>query len=404
MKTVVVVAACRTPSGRLLGRLSPLNAPQLAARVIAEAVRLTGIRPALVDEVILGQVVAAGCGQNPARQAALLAGLPPKTAAFTVNKVCASGMKAVALAAQSIRLGEAEVVVAGGMESMSNAPHLLPEMRHGLRYGSGSAVDSLVHDGLWDPYHQAHMGTLCELTVKKYAISREEQDRYALESHRRAMAASDAGLFREETVPIAIPRGDGEEVVSIDETIRRDTNLPELGRLHPAFMPQGTITAGNSPGLNDGAAVLLLMAGTMADRLKLSPLAEIIGYASGHLAPRWYPLAPCRAVRTLLRSTGLTLDAFDLIEENEAFAAQTIAVTRELGLPPERVNVHGGAIALGHPIGASGARILVTLIHALRQRRTELGLATLCLGGGGAMAMAIRAHRPERSGYETGIN
>ncbi len=391
METVVVVSACRTPAGRLLGRLSPLSAPQLAARVIAEAIRRAGIRPSLVDEVILGHVVAAGCGQNPARQAALGAGLPAKTPAFTVDKVCASGMKAVALGAQAIRLGVAAVVVAGGMESMSNAPYLLTEMRRGRRYGNGAAVDAMVHDGLWDPYHQANMGSLCELTVKKYAISREDQDRFALESHRRAAAATEAGLFREEIVPVTVDFGGKESMVTEDETIRRETTLEQLGRLRPVFAETGTITAGNAPGLNDGAAALLLMAGTTARRLKLIPLAEIVGTTSAHLAPKWYPLAPCKAVRGLLRSTGLILGDFDLVEENEAFAAQSLAVQRELGIDPERLNVHGGAVALGHPIGASGTRILVTLIHALRQRGGELGLATLCLGGGGAMAMVVRA-------------
>ncbi len=392
METVVVVSACRTPAGRLLGQLSPLSAPQLAARVIAEAVRRAGIKPSLVDEVILGHVVAAGCGQNPARQATLAAGLPLKTPAFTVDKVCASGMKAVALGAQAIRLGEAEIVVAGGMESMSNAPYLLPEMRRGRRYGNGDAIDSMVNDGLWDPYHQAHMGSLCELTVKKYAISREDQDRFALESHRRAAAATDAGLFREEMVPVAVYHEGKETVVVDDETIRRETTIAQLASLRPAFAGTGTITAGNAPGLNDGAAALLLMAGGTARRLKLNPLAEIIAVTSAHLAPRWYPLAPCKAVRRLLRVTGLTLDDFDLIEENEAFAAQSLAVQRELGIDPKKLNVHGGAIALGHPIGASGARILVTLIHALRQKGGTLGLATLCLGGGGAMAMAVKAY------------
>jgi acetyl-CoA C-acetyltransferase len=392
METVVVVTACRTPAGRLLGQLSPLSAPQLAARVIAEAVRRAGIKPSLVDEVILGHVVAAGCGQNPARQATLAAGLPPKTPAFTVDKVCASGMKAVALGAQAIRLGEAEVVVAGGMESMSNAPHLLPEMRHGRRYGNGTTVDAMLNDGLWDPYHQAHMGSLCELTVKKYVISREDQDRFAQESHRRAAAANDAGHFREEIVPVAVFHGGKETIVTADETIRRETTIAQLSSLRPAFDETGTITAGNAPGLNDGAAALLLMSGTTARRLKLEPLAEIIATTSAHLAPRWYPLAPCKAVRSLLRSTGLTLADFDLIEENEAFAAQSLAVQQELGIDPERLNVHGGAIALGHPIGASGARILVTLIHTLRQRKGKMGLATLCLGGGGAMAMAVKVY------------
>lgn len=364
-----------------------MSAPQLGGRVIAEAVARAGISPAQVDEVIMGNVISAGVGQNPARQAALLAGLPRKTAALTVNKVCASGMKAVALACQAIQLGEAETVVAGGMESMSNAPYLLRDMRRGKGYGNGEAVDAMICDGLWDTVYQAHMGKLCELTVKKFGITRETQDAFALESHRRAMEATRKGLFREETVPVKVSEG---KVIENDETIRSDTSLDKLGLLRPAFAREGTITAGNAPGLNDGASALLLMSEKKAKRLGIEPLAEIIGWSAAHLDPKWFPIAPVRAVRELLKKTGLRFEEFDLIEENEAFAAQALAVIGELALDPARVNVNGGAIALGHPIGASGARILVTLIHALRQRGKSLGLATLCLGGGGAMAMAVR--------------
>ncbi|HTP64806.1 MAG TPA: thiolase family protein [Geobacteraceae bacterium] len=391
MKRVVIVSACRTPTGRFMGGLSALSAPQLAAPVIAEAVRRGGIPPAQVDEVILGNVISAGIGQSPARQAAILAGLPKKTAAVTVNKVCASGMKAIALAAQSIMLGEARIIVAGGMESMSKAPYLLPEMRGGKGYGDGQAVDAMVLDGLWDPYYDSHMGTLCEATVKKQRITREEQDRFALESHRKAAAAVDGGLFAEELAPLPIKKGGRETTIDADETIRRDTTLERFALLRPAFTKNGTITAGNASGLNDGAAALLLMSEETAGRLRLNPIAEIVGWSAAHMDPRWYPLAPIDAVRGLMKKSGLSISDFDLVEENEAFAAQTLAVIAGLGLDRERVNVNGGAIALGHPIGASGARIVVTLIHALRNRKKRLGLATLCLGGGGGMAMAVRA-------------
>ncbi len=391
MENVILAGACRTPTGRFLGGLAPFTAPALGARTIAESLRRAGMEPAQCEEVIMGHVIAAGVGQNPARQAALDAGLPEHVSAFSVNQVCASGLKAVALGAQAVRSGDAEVVVTGGMESMSNAPFLLRDMRTGRRHGNAVVMDALIHDGLWDCYEAAHMGSLCELTAAQYGLSREEQDLFAHGSHRKAMAASQSGHFKEELVPIAVTRGQEEGWLDCDETIRWDINLDHLGALAPVFKEGGTITAGNAPGLNDGAAALLLMSEKAAGRWNVKPLAEIVGYASVHVLPRWYPLAPVESVRKLLRSTGLKIDAFDLVEENEAFAAQTLAVMRELSLDPERVNVHGGAIALGHPIGASGARILVTLIHALRQRGKTLGLATLCLGGGGALSLAIRA-------------
>ena len=390
MERPVIVSALRSPVGKLLGGLSQLAAPELAAPVIAQLVRQGGIGTSQVDEVIMGNVIAAGIGQSPARQAAILAGLSEKTAAVTVNKVCASGMKAVALGAQAIMLGEADVVVAGGMESMSNAPFLLTEMRRGKSSGDAVAVDAMIRDGLWDCYNQAHMGTLCELTVKKVRLTREKQDRFALASHEKAASAADNGRFDAELVPIEVRKGQGKVIVGRDETIRRDTTLDKLAGLRPAFGRNGTITAGNAPGLNDGAAALLLMSPARARRLGKQPLAEIVGWAAAHVDPKWYPLAPVDAVRALLKKTGLKMADFDLIEENEAFAAQALAVIGKLGLDPRVVNVHGGAIALGHPIGASGARVVVTLIHALRQRGKRLGLATLCLGGGGAMAMAVR--------------
>ncbi len=391
MKNVVIVSACRSPVGKLQGQLSSLTAPQLCSKVIEHVLKQSKVKPSQVDEVILGNVISAGIGQSPARQAALFAGLPDTVAALTINKVCASGLKAVALGAQAIYLDEAEIVIAGGMESMTNAPFLLKEMRSGRKFGDSKVIDSLIFDGLWDCYNNAHMGTLCELTVDKYKISREVQDDFALQSHKKAAEATKSGRFKEEIVPVSVTRGRDKDVVDTDETIRYDTSIEKLSTLKPVFSDKGTITAGNAPGLNDGAAVLLLMSEEMAEKLKLKPIAKIIGYATAHTAPKWFTIAPVNAVKKLLEKTSLKIEDFDLIEENEAFAAQTIAVIKELCLDPARVNVNGGAIALGHPIGASGARILVTLIHSLRQRKMKSGLATLCLGGGGAMSMAIKA-------------
>jgi len=385
MEDVVIAAAVRTPAGRLMGALSTLSAPELYSTLIREVLHRMGIRPSVVDEVIMGNVLSAGMGQNPARQAAIAAGIPYGASALTVNMVCASGLRAVALGADAIRLGEAGVVIVGGAESMSNAPFLAMEMRRGRRLGDATLVDSLVHDALWDCYYDSHMGSLCELTAKKYRISRKEQDQFALSSHKKAARASDSKGFRDEIVPVNA----GGRVIREDETIRRDTNLRALKRLKTVFKENGTITAGNAPGLNDGAACLLLMGAKRAKKLNIRPLAVILGHASGHTDPRWYTLAPVRSVKALLKKTGLGIGDFDLIEENEAFAAQTIAVIKELGLDPRKVNVNGGALALGHPIGASGARILVTLVHALKKRKKRLGLATICLGGGGSVSMAI---------------
>ncbi|MFQ5965843.1 MAG: thiolase family protein [Candidatus Scalinduaceae bacterium] len=391
MKNIVIVSAGRSPIGKLQGQLSSLTAPQLSSKVIEHVLKLSKVEPSQVDEVILGNVISAGIGQSPARQAALLGGLPDTVAALTINKVCASGLKAVALGAQAISLDEANIVITGGMESMSNAPFLLKEMRSGRKYGDSEVIDSLIFDGLWDCYNNAHMGTLCELTADKYKISREEQDDFALQSHKKAAEATRAGMFKEEIVPISVKRGRDEEVVATDETIRYDTSIEKLSTLEPVFSDKGTITAGNAPGLNDGAVALILMSEEMAVKLKLEPIAKIISYATAHVDPKWFTIAPVNAVKRLLEKTSLKIEDFDLIEENEAFAAQTLAVIKELCLDNSRVNVNGGAIALGHPIGASGARILVTLIHSLRQKKKKLGLATLCLGGGGAMSMAIEA-------------
>lgn len=390
MEDCLIIGAYRSPVGRFLGKLSSLSAPRIASAIIKEGVKRAGIRPSLIDEVILGNAVSAGIGQNPARQAALFAGLPDTTAAFTVNKVCASGLKAVSLGAQAVMLGDADFVIAGGAESMSNAPFLLKDMR-GKKYGGSTVVDSMLYDGLVDCYSDKHMGELCELTVKKYRISRAEQDAFALNSHKKAMEAVKKGFFKDEIIPVKSRSGNASSIVDADETIRWDTGIKKLSKLPPAFKEGGTITAGNSPGLNDGAAIVILASRKKAERLGIKPMARIIGSSSGHTDPGWYTLAPVRSVKSLLEKTGLKLDSFDLIEENEAFAAQTLAIIKELGLDPKKVNVNGGAIALGHPIGSSGARVLVTLVHALRNRRKRLGLATLCLGGGGALSMAVEA-------------
>lgn len=387
MEEAFILGAFRSPVGRLLGGLSALSATRLAAIVISEGLKRAGLEPSVVDEVVMGNVVSAGLGQNPARQAAIYAGISETTAAFTVNKVCASGLKAVSLGVQAIMLGEADLIVAGGMESMSSAPHLIKELRRGRRYGDSKAIDAMVFDGLIDCYNGAHMGDLCEHTVNKYRITREEQDSFALESHRKAAEAAKNGSFTDEMIPIKTEGA----IVSEDETIRRDTSMEALSRLKPAFVENGTITAGNSPGLNDGAAMVILASGKKARSLGIKPLARVLGSSSGHLEPKWYTIAPVVSVKNLLKKTSLKLEDFDLIEENEAFAAQTLAVIKELSLDPSKVNVNGGAIALGHPIGASGARVLATLVHALKARKKRLGLATLCLGGGGAMSMAIES-------------
>ncbi|MEK6977900.1 MAG: acetyl-CoA C-acetyltransferase [Candidatus Hydrothermarchaeota archaeon] len=390
MEEAVIVSAARTPVGKLMGVLSAVPATELGAVAVRAAVERAGVEPKDLDEVIMGNSLSAGLGQNPARQAAIYAGVPSSVAAVTVNKVCASALKAVALAAQAIKAGDAHLIVAGGLESMSRAPYLSPDLRFGKRHGDAMLIDSMIHDGLWDCYKRATMGALCEMTAERYKISREEQDAFALRSHQRAVAAMDAGKFREEIVPVKAKTKDGEGLVDTDEPPRRDTTMEKLARLKPAFKPDGTITAGNAPGLNDAAAALLVASRSRAEELGLRPMARIEGYASGHVAPEWFPIAPTVSIRSLLAKTGLRIEDFDLIEENEAFASQTIAVMKDLGMDPERVNVHGGAIALGHPIGASGARILVTLLHALKDRREELGLASLCLGGGGSVSMAVR--------------
>ena len=390
MEEVVIVAAARTPVGKFQGMFAPLSAVQLGAAAVREAVRRTGIDAALVEECIMGNVLPAGLGQNPARQAALFGGLAQGVAALTINKVCGSGLKAVALGAQAIQTGNAEVVVAGGMESMTNAPYLLPQGRQGFRMGNSTVVDSMVHDGLWDVYNDFHMGITAEKVAEKYGISREEQDRFALESHRKAATAWAEGRFQAEVVPVEVAGRQGAVTVcDRDESIRPDLTLEALAALNPAFKKDGTVTAGNAPGVNDAAAAVVLMPASRAKALGLTPMAAIRGQVTSGVAPEWVMMAPVTGVQKLLAKVGWDRDAVDLYELNEAFAVQALAVTRELGLDPDKVNVNGGAVAIGHPIGASGARVLVTLIHAMSLRGARRGVAALCLGGGNSVAMAI---------------
>ncbi len=392
MREVVIVSAVRTPVGRFQGSLQSFSAPHLGALVVREAVRRAGIDPARVDECIMGCVVPAGLGQNPARQAAIHGGIPPQAGALTINKVCGSGLKAVSLAAQGIQTEDSEIVVAGGMESMTNAPYLLPQARAGYRMGNGTLVDAMVHDGLWDVYNGFHMGVAGELVAEKYGITRQEQDAFAVESHRRAAAATAEGRFRAEILPIELPpakKGDPPRRMEADEAIRPETTVEILARLKPAFKEGGTVTAGNAPGVNDGAAAVVVTSADRARELGLQPLAVIHAQATSGREPEWMSLAPIDAVRKVVAKAGWSLDAVDLIELNEAFSVQALAVIRDLGLDPARVNVNGGAVAIGHPIGASGARILVTLLHAMAQRGAKKGIASLCLGGGNAVALAV---------------
>lgn len=390
MERAVIVEALRTPIGRFLGGLSTVPAPALGAGLCKTIIEKTKLDPNQIDEVIMGNVLQAALGQNPARQAAIHGGVTPKAAAMTINKVCGSGMKSVMLAAQAIRLGEAHCILAGGMENMSLAPYYLPKARTGERLGHGSMVDGMIHDGLWDVYNNYHMGTTGELVADKYNVSREDQDKYAVESHRKAVRAQEEGDFKDEIVPVSIPQRKGDPVVvSADEGPRKDAALEKLAKLKPAFKKDGTVTPGNASTINDGAAVLLVMAESKAKELGLNVLAVIDEYAVGGVEPEWVMMAPIEAVGKLMKKTGETIKDYELIELNEAFSAQAVAVTRELDMPLDHVNVNGGAVALGHPIGASGARILVTLIHAMKKRGAKKGLATLCLGGGNATAMSI---------------
>ena len=392
MEKVVILSAVRTPIGKFMGGLSPLTAPELGAKVIAEAVRRAGIDPKQVDEAIMGNVLQAGLGQNPARQAALKGGLDPRVAAMTINKVCGSGLKAVALGAQAVMLGESEMVVAGGMESMTNAPYLMKGARTGFRLGNSELLDSMIVDGLWDAYENFHMGMTAELVAEKYGISRQEQDEFALESHRKAVRATKSCFVSEQIVPIELPQRKGPPVViKADESPREDTSLEALGKLKPAFKKEGgTVTAGNAPGTNDGAAAVIVTGEKTAARLGRPVMARIVAQAVSGVEPKWVMMAPVEAVEKLLTKTGWDRDKdVDLYELNEAFAVAAIAVTRQLKINPEKVNVNGGAVALGHPIGASGARILVALLYELQRRNLKRGIAALCLGGGNAVALAV---------------
>ena len=390
MQRAVIVAASRTPTGKFLGSLESVSAVDLGATTLRETLRRSGLDAGLIEEVIMGQVVQAGSGQNPARQAALKAGLTNEVGALTINKVCGSGLKAVILAAQSIRAGDQHAVLAGGMESMSNAPHLLPGARKGYRLGHAQVLDANTHDGLWCSINDEGMGLTGERVAEKYAIGREEQDAYATQSHRRAIAAQQDGRFTDEIVPVTVRGRKGDTVVDTDEGPRADTSEETLGRLKPAFKKDGSVTAGNAPGLNDGAASLMVVSADFAQAHGLTPLAEIIDYATGGLSPEWVMMTPVPATQKLLSKLDWQAGDVDLWELNEAFSVQSLAVARELGLDPNRVNVNGGAVALGHPIGASGARILVTLLHALKQQNKETGIATLCMGGGNGLALAVK--------------
>jgi acetyl-CoA C-acetyltransferase len=391
MDSPVILSAVRTAIGKFQGGLAGFSAPELGGQVVAEAIRRAGLDPKQVDEVIMGNVVQAGLGQNPARQAALKGGCDPKVAAMTINKVCGSGLKSVALAAQGVQLGEAEIVVAGGMESMSNCPYLLPNARTGYRIGDQRVVDAMIWDGLWDAYENFHMGNTGELVAEKYAVTREEQDQFAFESHRKAVGARKSCFFESQILPIAVPQKKGQPLmVNYDESPREDTTLEALGKLKPAFKKDGTVTAGNAPGTNDGAAALVVTGEGLAGKLGKQPMARIVAQAVSGVEPKWVMMAPVYAVEKLLAKTGWDRDQdVDLVELNEAFAVAAIAVTRQLRLHPEKVNVNGGAVALGHPIGASGARILVTLLYELRRRNLKRGIAALCLGGGNAVALAV---------------
>ena len=390
MKEVVIVSAVRTAIGSFNGGLAPLSAPQLGSIVIKAVLERAGVPAETVDEVIMGNVLQAGLGQNPARQAALTAGLPAATPAFTINKVCGSGLKTVNLAAQAIIAGDAETVVAGGMESMTNAPYLLEnKARWGYRMGNAQLVDSMIKDGLWCAVNDYHMGVTAENVAARYGISREEQDRMAYESQQKAAAAIANGDFKQEIVSVVIKGKKGDSIFDTDEFVRPQTTLAALAGLKPAFKQDGTVTAGNASGINDGAAALLVMAAEKAQKLHLQPLARIVSYGSGGVDPAVMGLGPVPATRKTLAKAGLTIADLDLIEGNEAFAAQFLAVGRELDFPREKVNIHGGAIALGHPIGASGARILVTLLYAMKARGARRGLATLCIGGGQGVATIV---------------
>jgi acetyl-CoA C-acetyltransferase len=392
MDEIVIVSGCRTPVGKFQGSLSDISATKLGAVAVREAVKRAQLTPEQIDECIMGNVVSAGLGQNPARQAALFGGLPPEVSAVTVNMVCGSGLRAVSLAAQTIQTGNAEIIVAGGMESMTNAPYLLPQARSGFRMGNSVAVDSMVNDGLWDVYNDFHMGQTAELVAEKYGIPREDQDAFAVASHQKAAAAWREGRFAEEVVPVELPakkKGAEPRLFERDEAIREDTTVETLRALKPAFKKDGTVTAGNAPGVNDAAAAVVVMSAAKAKALGLKPMAHIVAHATSGIDPKWVMMAPVNGARKAMHKAGWSVADVDLFEFNEAFAVQAIAVTRELGVPMEKVNVNGGSVAIGHAIGASGARVLVTMMYELARRNAKRGVAALCLGGGNSVAMAI---------------
>ncbi len=390
MRNAVICEAVRTPTGKFQGTLSPFTAPQLGAHAIKALVARAKLDPSRVDEVIMGNVLQAGLGQNPARQAAIYAGLPNQVPAMTINKVCGSGLKAVSLAAQAIRAGDADCIIAGGMESMTNTPYAMPAARAGARLGHAQLLDLMIHDGLWDKYNDFHMGMTGELVADEYKVSRADQDAFAVQSHMRAAAAIKSGAFKDEIAPLEIKGKKGEvSLFDTDETVRADSTIEGLGKLKAAFKEGGTVTAGNAPSVNDGASAVLVVAEDKVKELGLKPLARITGYATGGVEPKWVMMAPLEAVKNLEKRTGVNVSAYDLVEFNEAFAVAAVALTRTLKLDPNKVNVNGGAVALGHAIGSSGSRILTTLMYALRKRNLKKGLAGLCLGGGNAVALSI---------------
>ena len=390
IREAVIISAVRTPVGKLLGALKSFKATDLGAIVVREAVKRAGVAAGDVDEVIMGCVIQAGLGQNPARQAALRGGLPDTVSAVTVNKVCGSGLKAIMMAAQGIQLGDTDIVVAGGMESMSNAPYLLPKAREGYRLGNGTLVDAVITDGLWCSFDDQHMGCTGEVVSERFHVSREEQDEYALNSHRKATAAIKSGKFKDEIVPIEIPQKKGSPIIfDTDEPVREDTSIESLSKLKPAFKEGGTVTAGNAPGVNDGASAVVVTSRERAQALGVEPLAKIVAQATSGVEPKLVMMAPLEAIRKLLKKTGWSFSDVDLIELNEAFAVQVVAITRELNLDPEKINVNGGAVALGHAIGQSGSRILTTMLYEMKRRGVHRGIAALCLGGGNAVAMAV---------------
>ncbi len=390
MRSAFIVSAARIPTGKFLGTLKDFAAPELGAMVVREAVLRAGIDPAIVDECIMGNVVSGGVGQAPARQAALKGGLHEHVAALTINKVCGSGLKAVMLAQQGIQTGDIDIAVAGGMESMSNCPYIIPKVREGLRMGHGQVVDLMIHDGLWCPFENWHMGNAGETVADLYKVTRDQQDEYSADSHKKAAAAQAAGKFAAEILPVSIPQKKGDPIsFSTDESVRADTTAEVLRKLKPAFKKDGSVTAGNAPPVNDGAAALVVMADDKVTALNATPLARIVAQATSGLAPKMLLMTPVEATRKVLKKAGWSIDDIDLMELNEAFAVQAVAVMQELGIDPAKVNVNGGAVALGHPIGASGARILTTLIYALKDRGLKRGVATLCLGGGNGVALAI---------------